>query len=412
MRRAFAETSLVRPDPPGRTFQQHVPDFNSEPFSEEIQWSRNVPLHVPELPQGSPRVAGLGPKAAQRDPPGAAPNTQRDVPRPPLAQPPLREQLSANVLARYDRLNLKVTHATIPAYTDADVSRAATTLGAGKFNTVFSVHLRNASGAQVEGVFKPLQPREGGWVAKHTGIPRDNPQIAMRNIATASYAEKLGFNVIAQTKVALITTPPTNNGHGGTQLGLLMERGQGALARHADASVMSKPQVLREVTKLQLLDHLTAQGDRHSNNYFVQVDAKGEVKVTGIDNDQCFGERATDPESIRYGRSPDRQGFRGCSLPPVVDHEMAIAINSLTTKDLQAMLGDKLSSAEVSAANLRLEGVQKHIASLDSQGFVIAPTEWGDPNVKQRLRPGNSYAGREISAAQRHSLPLPAAAQW
>jgi hypothetical protein len=175
---------------------------------------------------------------------------------------------------------------------------------------------------------------------------------------------------------------------------------------------MSKPQVLREVTKLQLLDHLTAQGDRHSSNYFVHVDAKGGIKVTGIDNDQCFGEKATDPESIRFGKGPDRQGFRGSSLPPVVDHEMAIAINSLTTEDLQAMLGDKLSRGEVSAAKMRLEGVQKHIANLESQGFVIAPSEWGDPAVKQRLLPGNSYAQREISYAQRHAVPLAAPAPW
>ena len=267
MRQALGEASLERPDPPGRTFHEHVSDpHSSKSVSHGVQWSKNVIIPFLGSQQGSQHVASAGQKAGSHESPGGVTNTRPYVPRSPSAQPPLRDQLSADVLARYDRLNLKVTHATIPATTDANVTRPATTLGAGNFNTVLSVHLRDASGAQVEGVFKPLQPREGGWVARHTGIPRDDPQIAMRNIATASYAEKLGFNVIAQTKVALITTPPTRRGPGGTQLGLLMERGQGTLARRADASVMSKPQVLREVTKLQLLDHLTAQGDRHSSN--------------------------------------------------------------------------------------------------------------------------------------------------
>ena len=52
--------------------------------------------------------------------------------------------------------------------------------------------------------------------------------------------------------------------------------------------------MIRELTKLQLLDQLTGQGDRHRGNYFVDIQGSGNkvtVKVTGIDNDLCFGSK-------------------------------------------------------------------------------------------------------------------------
>ena len=47
--------------------------------------------------------------------------------------------------------------------------------------------------------------------------------------------------------------------------------------------------LMRQTTDLQWLDLLAGQGDRHRNNYFVDIDtAKGNVTVTGIDNDMCM----------------------------------------------------------------------------------------------------------------------------
>jgi hypothetical protein len=76
---------------------------------------------------------------------------------------------------------------------------------------------------QLDGVFKPLSNEEGGGVALATGIPRYNPQIAIRNLATLDYSKALGFDVVADTKVALITPP----GERQPKLGLMMERAQG-----------------------------------------------------------------------------------------------------------------------------------------------------------------------------------------
>jgi hypothetical protein len=122
--------------------------------------------------------------------------------------------------------------------------------------------------------------------------------------------------VIADTKVALLTALRSGANPAAPQLGLLMERAAGKTAFETDKSILGRPDVASEVTKLQLLDHLTGQGDRHRSNYFVAIDANKRAKVTGIDNDQCFGEKATDSEDIRFARSSQEQGFRVTLMPP------------------------------------------------------------------------------------------------
>jgi hypothetical protein len=369
------------------------------------------------------QLAERRPRGAQAPPPQ---RPQPDVPahhtrldrgpaieqRPHGTLRPLSQRLPPDVRAHYTRLNLQVTRDTLLAYNDSQVIGRPAELGSGAFNSVYSVKLRSNKSAPVEGVFKPLRSTESGWVANHTGISRHNPQLAMRNIATVAYAKKLGFDVIGNAKVALLTVPGTGASPQRPQLGLLMDPAPGETAKETAANVLARPDVMREVTKLQLLDHLTAQGDRHYENYFVHVDGNNRAKVTGIDNDQCFGKNALSPEAIRYADTPERKGFRGTRLPPAVDHEMAIAISSIQASDLQEMLGDKLSASEVQAAVQRLAGVKQHIAKLDQQGLVISPDEWSHANVQQALSPNNSYARRDLAGKLKKADAPPAQAGW
>ncbi|MEB1723109.1 hypothetical protein VDR40_21700, partial [Xanthomonas campestris pv. campestris] len=109
----------------------------------------------------------------------------------------------------YTRLNLKMTDDTMPAFTNAQVLQAPRELGEGRSNTVYEVEIRNADGAAMSAVFKPLihePPSPDKWsvVARLTGISREEPQTAMRNLATVAYARRLGFHVVADTRVALM----------------------------------------------------------------------------------------------------------------------------------------------------------------------------------------------------------------
>ncbi|MBW8830854.1 MAG: hypothetical protein JF606_15795 [Burkholderiales bacterium] len=309
--------------------------------------------------------------------------------------------LPAHIDRLYKQLKLKVTRDTLPAFTNAQVLEIAK-LGSGAFNTAFAVKLRKPDGSTFDGVFKPLLKKDHGTVAAATGIPKDDPQIAMRNIATVSYAKKLGLDVIADTRLAVIDT-----GDGtGPKLGLIMERARGKPAAKTDASVLARPDVCAEVTKLQLLDHLTGQGDRHKNNYFINIEPNGRAKVMGIDNDQCFGKKLLDPAGIqKLPNDLDRHVFRGTGLPPVVDTEMARAIDALTPADIRSMLGDKLSEDEIHAAIARHQGVKNHIAKLRDRGRIIAPEQWSLPEVQRLLNAKNSYLGRERDRAV---APVPA----
>jgi hypothetical protein len=174
-----------------------------------------------------------------------------------------------------------------------------------------------------------------------------------------------------------------------------MDKAPGKTGLKTDPSLFDDPQVRRELTKLQLLDALTGQGDRHGNNYFIHKDSNGQVTVTGIDNDQCLGAKLTDPNGIARGETDDTYGFRGVSLPMVIDTEMAAAFDQLTPDDLDDLLGDKLTSDEVNAAKQRLQGIKDHIDSLRRSNFVIAPTAWSSDIVTMLSTPGDSYFVRD-----------------
>jgi hypothetical protein len=295
----------------------------------------------------------------------------------------------------YREVNLPVTRETLlhPNFRTANET-GFVELASGSLNTVYQAAYHNNELGVFLGVFKPLsridaRVVERGLVAHHIGIDVRSPQTALRNLATVAVARKLGFNVVPDTRIAE---------HGG-QLGILMDMAEGDTGyetRSNKRSLFKDAQVRRELTKLQLLDALVAQGDRHAKNYFIDRDeTSGRVTVTGIDNDQCFGEKVVDPNDIASKGIADPRAFRGVRLPPVIDTEMADAFRRLTPDDLDNLLGGNLSSKEVDAAKQRLQGIQNHIEKLRASGHEIAPDEWGSNAVSDLLTDQNSYAARD-----------------
>jgi hypothetical protein len=297
----------------------------------------------------------------------------------------------------YKEQNLRLTTDTQHAYTDNQLLETPTKLGTGNANLVFEVKLQEPDGGTFNGIFKPLVKKQRGYAAALTGIPRNDPQTAMRNLGTLAYAKKLGMDVIVDTRIAIID--PEGDGLS-PALGMVMKRAQGRPGHAMDVATLRRADVTMELTKLQLLDHLTGQGDRSPTNYFIDIGPDG-AKVTGIDNDQCFGKDLHDPAGIQ--QIPDdnlRRNFRGTGLPPVVDTNMALSISVLTERDIRLMLGDKLGEAEIQAALSRHDGLKKHIVELESLGNVIDPVRWGDYDIQGMLKGDNSYVGRDRDYAQ------------
>jgi hypothetical protein len=71
-------------------------------------------------------------------------------------------------------------------------------------------------------------------------------------------------------------------------------------------------------------------------NYFIFNDENG--KVTGIDNDQCFGKNRKDPNGIAYKPTDQSEGFRGTEMPPAMDQDKANAFNGMKPEDLETLL--------------------------------------------------------------------------
>jgi hypothetical protein len=302
--------------------------------------------------------------------------------------------------AYYRRLGLPITHQTIAiSHTDGQRLGDMSALGAGVCNTVYASRYSGPEGV-VSSVFKPLNDFEHGWVAQRIGIDRNRPQIANRNLATQDVARALGFNVVVECRIGCRGKP------GGWldefQLGLVMARAPGHPASETPPGLFAHPEVRRELTKLQLLDHLVGQGDRHGGNYFIHtwVDESGQTqaRVSGIDNDQCFGRNTLDPDDLSHSPERDKKGFRGVQMPLLIDTDMAAAIRAITPERLDALLDDKLDWEEIQATQARLESLLEHINRLEQNQLIITPTEWNevsDADLKEAHQPDNSYFARD-----------------
>lgn len=299
----------------------------------------------------------------------------------------------------YRRLGIPINRKTIVKDRN-DEARIGTfsKLGAGAFNQVYNARYADAEGNITRSVFKPLPETEGGWVADQIGIDLFFPQVANRNIATLDVARSLGFDVVVSCEIG--SCKPAASANSSVQLGLVMDIARGKPAIAHKRNVFELAEVRREVTKLQLLDHLVGQGDRHGNNYFIDVSlnsmGKTQVKVSGIDNDQCFGTRTLHADDIHYEATRDREGFRGTRMPPVLDTDMASAIRSMTPEKLANLLRDNLNEAEIAAATMRLQSMQQHVDTLQLLGRVVTPQEWNSGKQLYLFNERNSYFARDM----------------
>ena len=199
-----------------------------------------------------------------------------------------------------------------PAIDDANVFKSKE-LGSGSFNTVTLLTLKDGS----EWVFKPEMPGSltTGFSSHYYGMAK-NMEFTRINIAVQRTADTLGLgDVMVKTKAG---------SHKG-KFGMFMEKapgvtgasypkakarqiGEGKLSMtdlrtlgEADfAKVMGR--MMRQANRLMWFDILTGQGDRHGNNYLLEIDKNTlSVSLKGIDNDASYGMLRT--------------GFKNITLP-------------------------------------------------------------------------------------------------
>ncbi len=320
-------------------------------------------------------------------------------------------------------------------------------LGGGSVSRPYSV---NYAGHQM--VFKEAKLAEGyGPQSERLGIDKADPRMAVRNVATAVADELLGFHLVPETRFGTL-----NDG----KLGIAMEFAHGAspaanrkidihdsdagkrlLAALDEFSEQDREDMLDAagckfeagrlvqeqqfgvqdlnyedpalrcaLIKLQLLDAVTAQGDRHPGNYVVELDSAGAFKsVRAIDNDQAFSPTQVNPNDLVHlaanehrinlgGQLFGATAFNGVALPPVVDRDMKAQIDAISPRELHTKLSGLLTEQEVQAAVVRLGTIKAHLARLEKSGNVIDPSQWGSARVTALLQdPKTSYVGRDAA---------------
>lgn len=191
--------------------------------------------------------------------------------------------------------------------------RSQDNLGSGALNTVTLVSYND----NTERVFKP--DAAGRIPLTNTPLVSEmdiTVSIAKLNLATMKTAKAFGLDdVVVKTTVGV---------HDG-QSGIFMEKAPGISGKKfagslapssADSAeyslgdimkMMKAPvgteerskgerisaELMRKTTRLEWLDIICGQGDRHRDNFFVHVGKDGTVDVKGIDNDSCFSTHRT-----------------------------------------------------------------------------------------------------------------------
>ena len=190
-----------------------------------------------------------------------------------------------------------------PANEDANIV-SERRLGAGSAGTVYE--LQRSDGTSV--VFKGEAESRTGLAHLAAGDGQNYEecqQTVNLNFATRKAAETLGMGDLVVGYSA--------GAHKGV-FGFYMEKAKGMSARSFEKGLSSpspdaglsadqirslpaaqkqrvKADLMRQLNRLQWLDLLTGQNDRHGSNYFVHVDPKTlKVTVKGIDNDACYSQ--------------------------------------------------------------------------------------------------------------------------
>lgn len=253
----------------------------------------------------------------------------------------------------------------------------------GEKNTVSQIDYQSENGS-MSGFFKQEKgfnhDREGH--ERNSGIKQVDPNYGARNIALYRLDRLLDAGVIARAEFAVHT-----DGDGKSTLGTVMEKAKGGkfgghMVRHTDDGAvggvgLNDPKLLSGLNKLQLLDAIAGQLDRHLGNFFVDTDEKGNVtSVTGIDNDMAFGEKMLSPND-----DVGAHHYRG--IPEYVDKVMGEKILAVRESDIRDALAGLLSQSEIDATVSRFLVVQQAVKIAARAGRL--EEKWDESSAKRGI---------------------------
>lgn len=146
------------------------------------------------------------------------------------------------------------------------------------------------------------------------------------------------------------------------------------------------PVLQRCLNRLQILDAIAGQLDRHQENYFVQQDpTTGSVTgVTGIDLDMAFGKTMTDPTSEGQGRRAEN--YRG--VPDVFDEELGRRILAIDESNVKEAIESLLTEEEVEATLARFRHVKDAVKNAEDNHALVS--HWDNQTFLDSMPDGPS----------------------
>jgi hypothetical protein len=169
--------------------------------------------------------------------------------------------------------------------------------------------------------------------------------------------------------------------------------------------------LIRHITRMQWLDALLFQGDRHHRNFYVDVEHDNALQL--IDNDQCLG--PLNPSSPydtfpakefieQMGVSPDsyfiyrgstiaelwvRHGGKSIApLPQIIDETTAKNLESCRPETIDTLCDGWLLLPEIDSLKERLRCIQMAIAQLRKKHRIVSDhaSAWEDPLLLNTLQ--------------------------
>lgn len=252
----------------------------------------------------------------------------------------------------------------------------------GQKNVVQELHYVTESGP-FSGYFKEEKgfAKEPEGHELRVGIHQADPNYGARSVAMYRLDQLLGANVTARAEFAVHDGKlgtVLQSASPGTKASDTKWAGSKEHQQQVPGSVASDDPVLqRALNKLQILDAICGQLDRHQGNWYVQQDRKtGQVTgVTGIDLDMAFGSEHKDPNKLH--------GENYLGMSELVDEQFGRTILGLKATDIEAVLKGLLSDAEVSATVERFLSVQSKIADMDKKGLLTKT--WGKESYEKSV---------------------------
>ncbi|MEG1404710.1 MAG: hypothetical protein RSC52_04305 [Oscillospiraceae bacterium] len=278
-----------------------------------------------------------------------------------------------------------------------------------KDHVLLEVHL-DWEDAEIRAALREILPRLARWSTRSGLCGPLNANISegsllsTRNVATSRMASLLNMHdFVADSKTVVLkkTGAPERRGNVmkkaiGTSLPEVLKGGK---------PTEYTPEMVRQLSMLQVLDTICGQIDRNSTNIFVTTrEENGVVHLTGlqgIDNDLSFGDltySSLTQDNSGVNMLPtfevNKNGEKRCSLP-ALDGNLVAAISALNHETVTHVFADLLSQNELAALIDRIDGVVKAIkTAAEKNPDIIVPSNKWDKQVAERFRPAAAHVSK------------------